>query len=318
MNDLISVIVPVYNVEKYLSKCIDSIINQTYKNIEIIIINDGSNDCSQDIIDKYKKKYNNIKSYQQENQGLSIARNNGIKKARGNYLLFIDSDDFIKEDMVEVLYNNLVKYKAQISVVNICLYKNKKIIDEDNNYKIEVLDSENAIKETYINKYFGPYAVNKLYDKKLFKKIIFPVGKKSEDRFIIHKILSNAKKIVYIRETKYFYVQRENSITSKIESVNFDAVDASKYAFEYINKNYNNLRNYALNNYIFTNLVAYNRIIHYSLEKKYKKELKIIKQEINKLYKQIDYTILSSKDKLKIVLFKNNKLIYNFIIKKFY
>ena len=111
----ISVIVPVYNVEKYLEKCLDSLVNQTLKDIEIIIVNDGSLDNSQEIIDKYAKKHKTIKSYIKENGGLSDARNYGIKQASGKYISFIDSDDYVKENMYELMYNKLEEKNLKVS-----------------------------------------------------------------------------------------------------------------------------------------------------------------------------------------------------------
>ena len=117
-NPKVSIIIPVYNVEKYLKKCLDSVVNQTLKDIEIIVVNDGSPDNSQKIIDEYAKKYSQIASYTKENGGLSDARNYGIKKSKGKYLAFIDSDDFIDHDMIKKMYNKAVKENLDIVVCN--------------------------------------------------------------------------------------------------------------------------------------------------------------------------------------------------------
>ena len=143
-NDIkISVIVPIYKVEKYLRRCIDSIINQTFKNIEIILVNDGSPDNCPKICEEYKNKDNRIIIINQENQGLSVARNSGIRIARGQYLVFIDSDDYIEEDMIEYLYEGIVKYDVDISCCGyVAVYDNgikEKITvpSEDTIYKKE-------------------------------------------------------------------------------------------------------------------------------------------------------------------------------------
>ena len=125
-NNLISIIVPIYNVEKYLKKCIDSIINQTYKNLEIILVDDGSPDNCGKICDEYAKKDNRIKVIHKENGGVSSARNVGVENATGEYIGFVDSDDYIEKDMYEVLINNLKKENADISIIsNYEVYKNK-------------------------------------------------------------------------------------------------------------------------------------------------------------------------------------------------
>jgi len=126
MNELISIIVPIYNVEIYLEKCLNSIINQTYKNIEILLINDGSSDNSLRICKKYQKKDKRIVLINKKNGGLSSARNAGIDKASGNYLLFIDSDDYIEIDMIEKLYNNIKSNNADISICNFFITKKNK------------------------------------------------------------------------------------------------------------------------------------------------------------------------------------------------
>ena len=129
MNDLISVVVPVYNVEKYLKKSIESIINQTYKNLEIIIIDDGSSDDSYNVCKKYKEIDSRIILIHTENKGVSHARNLGLSKANGKYLIFIDSDDYIEDNMIEILYTNLKKTKSDLSI---CMYEIVKGDDEGN------------------------------------------------------------------------------------------------------------------------------------------------------------------------------------------
>ena len=172
----ISVIVPVYNVEKYLSKCLDSLANQTLKDIEIIIVNDGSPDNSQKIIDEYVKKYNNMKSYIKENGGLSDARNFGIKKATGEYISFLDSDDYVTHDMYERMYEKAISNNFDIVVCDLNYVTDDKItkiysrIEKDtDNIKKEMLD-------------IYPSACNKIFKKELFDSgIEFKKGVLFED-----------------------------------------------------------------------------------------------------------------------------------------
>ena len=151
MNDLISVIVPVYNVKNYLEKCLDSIINQTYKNLEIILINDGSTDESLDICYMYEKKDNRIKVYNQENHGLSYTRNRGIELARGKYIGFVDSDDVISPFMYEFLYKAINEYNSKISICDFVRFSDKPTFNES--YESISLTKIDAIKELMIETY---------------------------------------------------------------------------------------------------------------------------------------------------------------------
>lgn len=219
-NKLISIIVPVYNMEKYIDKCINSIINQTYKNIEIIIVDDGSTDKSNKMIDKYKKIDKRIKVYHKKNGGLSDARNYGLEKATGEYIGFVDSDDYIENNMYEILYNNLIKYKADISVVNYNL-----VYEKDFNYKknfkeisdkLLILNKMETIKLLLDDNKFGNYAWNKLYKRELFNNIKYPVGRNMEDLGTTYKIIEKCNRIVYDPIPLYNYLQRNNSIVNTI------------------------------------------------------------------------------------------------------
>lgn len=168
----ISVLVPVYNAEKYLKKCIESILNQTYKNIELIIVNDGSNDNSYNIIEEYKNKDNRIKAVHTENKGVSHARNTCLDNASGAFFAFVDSDDYIEEDYLEILYNNLKKYNADISMCN-C-----KTIEEDSNQshiknfginKVLVMNNEEAVENLFYYNYIRHSPWEKLYRRDIFE-----------------------------------------------------------------------------------------------------------------------------------------------------
>ena len=208
--ELVSVIIPIYNVEKYLEECIESLIAQDYPNIEIILIDDGSTDKSKEICKLYSKKYSNIETYHKENGGLADARNYGIKKANGKYICFIDSDDFVKSDYISSMYNNLKKHNVQISACGYShYYSDKKIINKNFRNIAKKYDKDEA--QIYLNLigYFNVAAWNKLYDKNLFNDIEFPKGKKSEDMFIMYKLVEKAGSIYYSSDEKYLYRQRE-------------------------------------------------------------------------------------------------------------
>ena len=215
----ISIIVPVYNVEKYLENCIESILNQTFKDFELILVDDGSIDNSGKICDIYKKKDSRIKVIHKNNGGLSSARNTGLDIACGKYVGFVDSDDSIHPKMYEVLYNLIEKYKSDISC---CNYKYTYDISNQNHEELnlnEVIEMSNieSIEKLY-DKDLGVKLVvawNKLYHKRLFDKIRYKVGRLHEDEFMAHRILYNSKKITYVDNELYYYLQREGSIMSK-------------------------------------------------------------------------------------------------------
>lgn len=218
----ISVIVPVYNVEKYLEKCLDSLVNQTLKDIEIIVVNDGSPDNSQKIIDKYSKKYKNIKSYIKENGGLSDARNFGIKKATGKYVAFVDSDDYVREDMYEKMYQKAISGNFDMVVCDLnYIYENS---DKIKRASSNVAKDTTNIKKTMLNIY--PAAWNKIFKKELFSnKIEFKKGVWFEDVEFIYKILPYVNSIGVVAEPFNQYLQREGSITKSVDPRIYHYID---------------------------------------------------------------------------------------------
>lgn len=210
---MVSVIIPVFNVEKYLGRCLDSVINQTYRNIEIILVNDGSTDKSLDICRQYGTSDSRIKIFEETNQGLSVARNTGIENATGEYLVFVDSDDYIDKNMIKKLYESLVKYNADVAVCDfIDFSKDEEVKVKRNSGKIEEIYEEDFLK--YLYRYYKTMVVswNKLYKRKIFTNLRFPEGKLHEDEFILYKWMFQCKKIIYIREKLYFYYQRKEGI----------------------------------------------------------------------------------------------------------
>lgn len=239
MNKLVSVIVPVYNVEKYLSRCIDSIINQTYKNLEIILVDDGSPDRCGDICDQYAIKDSRIKVIHKKNGGLSDARNAGINLAKGDYITFIDSDDWIHPKYIETLYDLVKKHNADISVCNFI-----RTTSEDHNDEISLIDviafNKYEALEQFTDKYYVQMVIacGKLYKKDLFHNVRFPVGRIHEDEFTTYKLIYNANKIVFTTTPLYYYWQREDSIMGSGFNINhrLDALDAFIERAEFFKK----------------------------------------------------------------------------------
>ena len=204
----VSVIVPVYNVEKYISKCLDTLVNQTLDDIEIIIVNDGSKDKSKEIIKKYEMQYlEKIKYYEKENGGLSDARNYGMKYANGEYIAFLDSDDYVELDMYEKMYEIAKKENSDMVECNfIWEYPNKTRDDigEIYNNKKEMIEKIRVV------------AWNKLIKKEIVEKskVSFPVGFRYEDVEFTYKLIPYLKKVSFIKKTLVHYIQRENSISN--------------------------------------------------------------------------------------------------------
>ncbi len=239
MKELISVIVPVYNVEKYLDNCVQSILRQSYTNLEIILIDDGSTDKSSQLCDEYSQKDKRIKVIHKKNGGQSDARNVGITVATGKYIAFVDSDDYIDEQFLEQLYLAIKKNKSDISM---CKYKKTYKLNEKNKKiynKCIIYSPEEALRELLLFQNADNYIWNKLYKKELFFKLSFKVGKKMEDLGIIYLIFSKAKKIVSIDYEGYFYVQREGSTMWQVNSqLILDTMEMVNERFDYINKKF--------------------------------------------------------------------------------
>ena len=241
--DKISVVVPIYNVEKYLERCINSIINQTYKNLEIILVDDGSTDNSGKIADKYKKIDSRIKVIHKNNGGLSDARNKGITIASGKYISFIDSDDYIAEDMISYLYKLIKDNNSEISI---CNFQQFSSIEEINDFKDFNINESNIYNYTGVemlqillkgNISYGDYAWNKLYMLSLFNNIQYPIGKKMEDIGTTYKLYFNSKKVTIGTEKKYFYYKRNDSILGKNDiKVYQDKLELSIERIEWLQK----------------------------------------------------------------------------------
>ena len=190
MNELISIVVPVYNVEKYLGTCVESILKQTYSNIEVILVDDGSTDCSGKMCDHYMGQDERIKVIHKKNGGLSDARNKGIIQAEGEYITFIDSDDVVSSDYVEYLYNILEENDGDIAICNpVHCYPNEKIVFEQETFK-RVYKAEDAIVEMLYQKSFLVAAWGKLYKKDYFEEIEFPKGMLFEDSAVMYKMMN--------------------------------------------------------------------------------------------------------------------------------
>lgn len=245
MDSLVSVIVPIYKVECYLRKCVDSILNQTYKNLEIILVDDGSPDRCGEICDEYAKIDSRITVIHKQNGGLSDARNAGIDAAHGEYIMFVDSDDYIAETMVEKLYRALISYDAEMSLCSFLYVDEKGVpipkMNSNRPIKNVVLSGRQAIGCLCKDKgWYYTIACCKLYNKNLWKETRFPKGKYHEDEFVSHILFGKCKRIACIEEYLYYYFQRPDSIMGKSKNSNtiksFDVAEAFINRAVYIEK----------------------------------------------------------------------------------
>ena len=221
MTEKITVIVPVYNVENYLNKCLDSLINQTYKNLEIIVINDGSTDNSGEICQEYAQKDNRIVYIEKENGGPSDARNAGLDRMTGSYVTFVDSDDWIELDYVEILYKKITEYQADIAVGNYYSFNEAEgmyylHIFGDSYYE-KVYDNVSIFENLYESQEMKSFALisvfGKLYKADLVKHLRFDIGKLGEDGYINQKLYLLVQKVIYINQGLYAYRQLSGGIT---------------------------------------------------------------------------------------------------------
>ena len=235
---IISVIVPVYKVEKYLEECIDSILFQTFADYELILIDDGSPDRCGEICDWYAKKDKRIKVIHQENKGLSAARNAGLDIAESDYITFIDSDDIVSIHYLEDLYQSLCLYNADITVCNIEDFSTEIEFERNGLLKNKfcLMSNKDAVFSLYsenVDRIFSS-AWGKLYKKELFEKIRFPISKIFEDQFVIPIIFYNSKKVIWIDKKLYGYRQREGSIIrSGFSLKHYDDIEAMENCITY-------------------------------------------------------------------------------------
>lgn len=279
MNKKISVIVAVYNTEKYLDRCIESLLNQTYKNIELVIVEDCSTDSSRKLLKKYKENKNIKVFYNRENRGLSYSRNYGLKKSTGDFIGYIDSDDYVEPDYYEKLMSSIKDNKSDIAICDI------KLVDEQTN-KIQRCKCYANDFDVYsvVNNGFAASACNKLFKRKNIEKYPFAEGKVNEDIAVVIPTVIQAKKISYA-DTCYFYVQRGGSIqNSKFSDKRFDIFDGVKTTLERIKKE----QDYEF----YKNAIVYNQLILLLMfaipkERNFIKRYKFLKKfnELSKDYK---------------------------------
>lgn len=249
MNDSveISIVLPVYNVIDYLDECIKSILRQSNINFELIVVDDGSTDGSQILCDRYSESDSRIKVIHQKNAGLSAARNTGLNHAKGKYITFVDSDDFVGEKYIEVLYKIIIESCADISMCDYMeVAQDTQISDvtfqEKNPIDKYYYNGKEAIANVYKNSSHGMEFVSwaKMYKLELFKSngILFPEGKLHEDAFTTYKLFYASNKIAFVNAPLYFYRIRSGSImTSEFTEKRLDMIQATREEYLFFREN---------------------------------------------------------------------------------
>ena len=238
---MVSIVVPVYNVEKYIRYCLDSLINQSYKELEIILVDDGSTDHSSEICDEYARKYDIIQVFHKENGGLSDARNYGMKYVSGEWIVFVDSDDVLHVDFAKKLLLLAETYAADIAIcdyIKFCEKSIEALPQGKGSGRSRIWEGLEGIKELLYQKSFTTSAWGKIYKTALFKDILFPVGKLHEDVGTIYRVFEKAKRVGYLDQKLYYYLQRSESIIhSEFSIKKMDYVYQTKNIVNHFEKN---------------------------------------------------------------------------------
>lgn len=253
---LVSVIIPVYNVEDYLERCVESVIKQRYSNLEILLVDDGSTDNSGKLCDKLAENDNRIRVIHKANGGLSDARNVALNVMQGEWVTFVDSDDWVSKEYVDCMLSMALKNKAQIAVA---LYTNVTGMDDikinQREEKTKTFNNKEGIKALLYQKYFTTSAPCKMYNATLWDKIRFPKGRLYEDVNTIYNIFKSAEKTIFKNEIIYFYFQRQDSIVRKSFSIQkMDYVKNSREILEDIKKIYPELKNGAISRLVWAQI----------------------------------------------------------------
>lgn len=242
---MITVIVPIYNTEKYLKRCIDSIINQTYTNLEIILVDDGSTDNSSIICKEYEKNDNRIKYYKKKNEGQGQARNYGLERAKGDWISFVDSDDWIEKDMYKDMIEASKEYKSDLVICG--WYRNHgfKQIEQPCPQKAQKYNNEELIKEYLAGNFITSSMCNKIYKKVLWDNIRFPSIRAREDAAILYQILAKSEHSIHIGKSKYIqYVRPGSTERQGFNKNKLEIINITKQTQKFIYEKYPNLYDY--------------------------------------------------------------------------
>jgi glycosyltransferase involved in cell wall biosynthesis len=315
MNPKISIIVPVYKVEQYLRKCVDSILAQTLTNFELILINDGSPDNCGEICDEYVKKDSRVRVIHKENGGQATARNWGLDMAKGDYVGFVDSDDWIEPDMYELLYRICENNDCDIaSCSSKIYYQNKTVIT--GTHPLHSLNNSEAMRALLEGKLFDEVVWTKLFKRSVIGNIRFPVGVMYEDTAFTYRVIHECKKVCCIGEPKYNYIKRESSTMDRaIKNVSIDAVMIYDEMYEFINKHYQELGNLVALKLANSSMVVLNLMSSRKKFKEYKSKYYTVTSILNKYFnKTIALKEYPNTVKILLTAAKIHPLLYKLLI----
>ncbi len=320
-NPLISVIVPVYKAEEYLKNCITSITNQTYKNLEIILVDDGSPDKCGEICDEFAKKDSRIRVIHKQNGGQSSARNAGLDIMSGDYVGFVDSDDWIEPNMYERLYNLIVENNAQISACGLqCDYSSGEIAYFNHQYPahkdIEIFSKIGALGELTIARKITNSPCDKLFSRYIFENLRMREGTVYEDFEIMPSCIEKAEIIVYDPLPLYHYIMTEESTTrGTVSSKRFIEAEISRKIIEYYKINYPDLYDRVLARHIE---ICLNIIQETSTSEDFKENRQELTKEIREKKFRKAFKLLSKKNKIRYLLFCINVNLFTMLMAKYY
>ncbi len=262
-NPLISVVIPIFNGQNHMRRCVDSVINQTYKNLEIVLINDGSTDSTPAICDEYARLDSRVRVHHKENGGLSDARNVGIDISSGEYITFIDSDDFILPDYAQYLYSLIVKFDADMSICThtVVCRGGRRIVLGDG--KDVCLSPEQALREILYHGRVDLSVWAKLYHRSVFEGIRYPYGKYFEDAGTTYRVIDNCKRIASGGVSKYEYILRNGSmISDKFTTRKLDLLEMTDRMAAYVSEKYPSLALAALRRRVYARFSTINQMVH--------------------------------------------------------
>ncbi len=308
---LISVIVPLYNVQKYIRQCVESILVQSYENFELVLVDDGSTDESGKIIDEYTQKDQRVKVFHKPNGGISDARNFGLEHTNGEYITFVDSDDFVGKDYLKKLVELLFEYSADISIVSsMTVAEDGYIKPFDDSEKSGCDNTMDAIKNMCIRKHYGLSPWAKLYKKSLFDGVKYPVGRIHEDLLTTPYIFARAEKIAYSESIQLYYrVHNESIMHRPLKSIDFDVFEGLCKLVDYVDENYPQIHDAAVCRFVddFYSTVM-ERLVY---QKQYRKKANELKKEYAVYLKSVkDNPYISKNTKLKTKMFMASVMLY--------
>ncbi|MDR3165390.1 MAG: glycosyltransferase [Synergistaceae bacterium] len=325
---LINLIVPIYNVEQYLSKCVDSILAQTYKNLRVILVDDGSPDGCPAMCDEYAQKDGRVMTIHRPNAGQSAARNSGLSDLlncglsvhKGDYVAFVDGDDYVAPDYIEFLYKLLRDSDADISQCgHYLVYSERRMLDKDPNHVTMTLDKHQAIESLCYNGVYDVTAWNKLYKLSIFDAIRYPEGRIYEDTAICYLIAEKAKRFVVNMTPKYYYIQRYNSTANSVvfNERKYQFIQAGDEMADYITERYPDLAKAANVKRVFVRLSTLSQMVNSGYNDK--QRVSEIKHVVAKYRRDVllDKKV-SKRDKLGIISLALGFPFYRFAWKLYY